>query len=423
MVSPQDRPAALVHARTEALLGHPAWTPTHHEPEPLHPQQVSLQAAITRWALFQLHLVPAVAHFLLGWGRGLVERFATATTLGREADAEARLRPLPSERVAELADARMRGVQERLRTTLLEEEEQGDQEASWCQAVPTAWHELRDVALALVDGSRLPVVHPGLVVGHPDDVYEVESGARIGLVDVEVAAQTVADIEEYRRTVRDDPARRSGRHAATSRRARAGDEVAAHDDPFAPFLSWLEQRERTLMWQVAARVDDLRQQARARAARAERAIAAAAPPATDRLEAARQLLVACWGVALAAALLFTVMSVLSVVDDPGGVFSSVPDVGWYDLARVALVAVTVLLTAGTLHFHAMHSYARAVACRIHTLQRAADECVAARHEERRWQHVQAELADWAVVLGELLHRPWAPPRSSSTSPRVGSPTS
>jgi hypothetical protein len=419
---PSDNPAALVRSSTERLMTHPEWTPPEREPDPLEKRQLTLGALLRQWALFQLRLVPAVLHFLSGWGRGLVERWVTAATVGRDAGDVGRVRPLPPDKVLQLARMRMQQLEDRLRPTRLEEEAN-----SWGQTTPAAWRELRELAIGLVDGSRLPsrfkratrggaetVLPPGFVVGDPDDVHELDSGERIGLVDVERAAAVVAEKERARQE-REAAAGRvyAGRRAERDRLQHPGREGPDHlgDDEADPFQGWLEQRQNTLLWQVTARVVDLKRQERARAAQAHRALTHAEPPATDKLEAAKRFLVGAWGVTLAVAAVLGLVAVLNTIEDPVGVLQALPDLDWVDLLQVVFVVLVVLLTAGTLYFQAMRSYDWAVTRRMHDLQQAGDDYVTARHEERRWQLMQSGLADWARILGQLLHRTWAPPTS------------
>jgi hypothetical protein len=63
-----------------------------------------------------------------------------------------------------------------------------------------------------------------------------------------------------------------------------------------------------------------------------------------------------------------------------------------------------------MYFQAMRSYEWAVTRRMHTLQQAGDDYVAARHQERRWELMHTGIVDWARILGELLHRPWTAPQ-------------
>ena len=190
---PADNPTALVRSCTEELMTHPEWAPLAREEEPLHKQQIPLRAAMRQWLTFQLLLVPAVFHFLFGWGRGIVERRVTALTVGREAGEEGKVRPLPPDAVEKIAKGRMQQLEDDLSPSRLDEEA-----GAWAQTTPAAWRELRQLALGLVDGGRLSarftrgghggaveVVPPGSVVGAPDDHYELGSGQTVGLVDVE----------------------------------------------------------------------------------------------------------------------------------------------------------------------------------------------------------------------------------------------
>jgi hypothetical protein len=225
----------------------------------------------------------------------------------------------------------------------------------------------------------------------------------------------VAEIEQRTKDEEDAARRVAGRHVDRSRQP--GPEPKPENDlaPLQqedqdPFLGWLEKRQSTLLWQVATRVLELRRRERARAEQAHRALAETGAPSTTKLEEAKRFLVVCWGVTLAAAALLGLVTALRAVEDPWGFLSALPRFDWVDLIRVLLVVGVVLLTAGTLYFQAMRSYEWAVTRRMHALQQASDDYVTARHQERRWQLMQSGLADWAQVLGELLHRPWAPPR-------------
>ena len=44
---------------------------------------------------------------------------------------------------------------------------------------------------------------------------------------------------------------------------------------------------------------------------------------------------------------------------------------------------------------------------VSTIGVAGDEYVVARQQERRWELMYQALMDWAAVLAEILHRPWA----------------
>lgn len=412
---PAQNPAAVVLSATERLMTHPEWVSVEREPEPLEKRQLSLGTVLRQWALFQLRLVPAVVHFLFGWGRGLVERSVTAATVGRDAGDVGRVRPLPPDKVRQIAEFRMRKLEDRLRPTRLEEEA-----ASWGQTTPSAWRELRELAIGLVDGSRLPsrfnrvsrggaeeVLPAGYVVGHPDDAYELDSGEKIGPVDVEKAAVAVAEIERRRQL---EAERSAGRHTDRTKQQQHDDELDdLAPDEVDPFLSWLEQRQTTLLWQVAGRVVELKRKERALAAQAQHSLADTAPPSTDKLEGARKFLVAAWGITLGALALLGCLAALGAIEDPWGFLSALPRVDWLDLLRVLFVVAVVLLTAGTMYFQAMRSYDWAVTRRMHALQQASDDYVTARHQERRWQLMQSGMGDWAPTLGELLHRPWDPP--------------
>ena len=445
---PSDNPAALVRSCTERLMTHPEWTPLEREWGPLLKEQISVHVAVRQWLGFQLRLFPAMLHFLFGWGRGLVERQVTALTVGRDAGEEGKLRPLPPDKVKEVAELRMQKLEDELRPTRLEEEA-----AAWGQATPAAWRELRDLAIGLVDGSRLSerfarpsrggaveVVPPGYVVGAPDDSYELWSGERVGLVDVQRAGAAVAEIERAREEeARADRARAAAAGGSVGRNSlrasvpprktsdeqggpsdgedaagldpEASEEPAAESDNRENFLLWLEQRRSTLLWQLTVRALELKDRERERAERAQQAIADAKPPSTDKLESAKTFLVTCWGLTVAAFTLVVLLNLISAISDPLDFLTSLSDVASLDLLRVVLVVLTLLLVAGTLYFQAMKSYDWAVTKRMHALTRASDDYVTSRHQERRWKLMHHGLVDWARILSETLHRPWSPPRS------------
>ena len=155
------------------------------------------------------------------------------------------MRPLPPDAVEKIAKGRMQQLEDDLSPSRLDEEA-----GAWARTTPAAWRELRQLALGLVDGGRLSarftrgghggaveVVPPGSVVGAPDDQYELGSGLTVGLVDVERAAEAVAEIEKAREEEERARARRAAdaeRAARYPSRSRAGARSAAHRTPAAP---------------------------------------------------------------------------------------------------------------------------------------------------------------------------------------------
>jgi hypothetical protein len=86
---------------------------------------------------------------------------------------------------------------------------------------------------------------------------------------------------------------------------------------------------------------------------------------------------------------------------------SLPDLNWPNIVRFVVIVLLVLLITGTYYFQQLRAYEWRVLVRLHTIRVASDEYVLARQQERRWELMYQGLMDWAAVLAEILHRPWA----------------
>ena len=408
---PADNPESVVASAVDRLLTHPEWALDERHSTPLDRTQVSLGSLLRNWAVFQLQMPIAVLKFLFGVGRSWVEHSITAATVGRDAGEVGRVRPLSPDEARQVAEHRMKALAEELGPARLHEEA-----SSWGQATPSAWRELRELVIGLVDGSRLPdrfarttrggleeVLPPAAVAPHPGETLDLSIGTRLGSIDVEDVAEVAQRLPEEHSDERVG-ATPDG-HSPDLPAHEATDGVAKRSEK-ERLTSWVEQRKHTLLWSLATRVCEFRRKEHAQAAAAQDVLENSTPPSTMRLQTAQVIVVGAWLLALLATLLAGAWVWADAREDPLGLLARLPEVNWQNIARLVLVVLAVLLVAGTNYFQALRAYEWSVAQRMHTIRQASDEYVAARQQEKRWTLMYRGLQEWGRVFGELLHRPW-----------------
>lgn len=411
---PADNPEAVVRGALIKLLQHPEWAPLERSPEQLEKLQVSLGALLTNWALFQVQLPAATARYVFGLGRSVVERSVTAATVGLQAGEVGRVRPLTPDQARTVAEFRMRELADQLEPARLH-----DEASSWGQTTPAAWRELRELAIGLVDGSRLPdrysrttrggldeVLAPSHVVPHPADVLELVGRPTLSGVDIERFAEASMDLEEMDGGAGEDPP--SG--GAESQPAEDGPK-----GPEAPvqlsktvLAAWVETRKDTLMWLLASRVHEFKRRESDQVEVSEAALKSTGVPSTDALRRGEAFVVLSWaGTALA--VIFAGLWVWgSIREDPiAFVTTRLPDLNWENISRLILLVLGILLVAGTNYFQALRAYEWQVTRRMQHIRNASDEFVISRQQEKRWALMSQGVQDWGRIMAELLHRPWA----------------
>ena len=185
---PSDNPRALVEKFLDKLTEHPDWSPLQRASTPLEKVQVSLGTLLRNWGAFQLQLPVAVMSFLFGLGQEMIERSLTAATVGRGAGELGKVRPMSPDQARVVAEYRINTLTAELKPARL-----ADEAASWGVTTPSAWRELRELVIGLVDGSRLPdrfprnvrggldeVLPPAVVVAPPLDAWTTALRARSG---------------------------------------------------------------------------------------------------------------------------------------------------------------------------------------------------------------------------------------------------
>ena len=421
---PADNAQAVAEDSVTRLLADPEWAPQHRIVEPLEKAQVRLLALVRNWAIFQLQMPLAAFKFLFGLGRSMVEEAITAATVGRGAGEVGRVRPLSPDEVRQVAEFRMKSLSADLNPERLREEA-----SRWGQATPTAWRELRELAIGLVDGSRLPdrftrpmragldeVLTPVDVVPPPGDGLTLKRATTIGPIDVE----RVADVaQELAQAEADASATRSeqGDAPATADASAPDDQPDREPTETDLLIAWVERRKPSLMWQLASRVYDFRRTELRQAQSAEQALASTSPPSTARLKTAQTVVIVSWLLTLIGAALLGAWAWAASREDTWAFFAQLPELNWENIGKYVLVILIALVVAGTLYFQALRAYEWQVMQRMHRIRQAGDEYVAARQQEKRWTLMYRGIQDWGAILSELLHRPWL--TTSAEEERLG----
>jgi hypothetical protein len=403
---PADNPEAVVNNTVDKLLTHPQWAREEREVRPLEKAQLSLGTVLKNWALFQLQMPIAVFTFLFGLGRSAMEKAITAATVGRDAGEVGRVRPMSPDQAQQVAEFRMKKLSDQLEPARLH-----DEAASWGQTTPAAWRELREVAIGLVDGSRLPdrysrttrggldeVLPPFAVVPTPDDSLTLPGMPRLSGIDVGQVAEVAQQLEaREQEEAEKHPAETSGDDETEDVEPSDKDRLAA----------WVEKRKHSLMWLVASRIYDFRRLENAQAQASYEALTNTKVPSTGRLRTAQALVVIAWLLTVFVAVLVGLWVWASSREDMVAFLTRLPELNWQNITRVVLVVALALLLAGTNYFQALRAYEWQVALRLHTVRQASDEYVTSRQQEKRWALMFQGVQDWGRVFGELLHRPWA----------------
>jgi hypothetical protein len=402
---PADNATAVVESSINKLFEGPEWAPTRRTKTPLEKVQVSLGTLLRNWALFQLQLPVTAIKFLFGLGRNAAEQAVTAVTVGRGAGEVGRVRPLTPEQVMQIAQYRVDQLSEELKPERLR-----DEASAWGQRTPTAWRELRELAIGLVDGSRMPdrfsrthrggqdeVVTPGYVVPSPEDELRLLNSQSIGSLDV----QGLSELRQQL-AVEADPT-----NADSSAKTRPDVAVLDEGPSDADRLQqWVERREDSLMWRLAVKVYELRRQQQVQAQAAHDALTNTKIPDTKRLKPAKTLVLISWIVTLVGLIYLALVVYAGMRDDPVAFLKALPQLNWENVAKTLLIIVLVLLAAGTFYFQTLRAYEWQVMQRLRMIREASDDYVAARQQERRWALMYEGVQDWGAVFAELLHRPW-----------------
>lgn len=416
---PATDPDAVVNSAVDKLAQHPEWAALQREPHPLQKEQVSLGTLLRNWALFQLQLPVAAFMFLLGLGRAAVEKSVTAATVGRHAGEEGRVKPLTPEQAQTVAEFRMKELARQLQPDRLAAEA-----SRWGQTTPTAWRELRDLAIGLADGSPLPrrhtravrggleeVLAPHFVVPIPGGATTLSSGHTLSCIDV----ASVAEASEAIGT----PTTDDGREATTTTNSSADDQasrpIGRHAQSLSPegpdatneLAAWVEARKHSLLWRIASNVYQHQREEAARAERAEKTLTESQAPSTKRLRFAQLVVTVAWAVTFLAVVLAALWIWASVQDNPLAFLDRLPDVNWLNISRLVAVVLAILLLAGTFYFQSLRKYEWEVTQRLHALHEAGDEYATAKQQLQRWALMYTGLQDWGCILSELLHSPWA----------------
>jgi len=403
---PADNPEAVVHNAFDKLLTHPQWARVEREVRPREKTQVSLGTMLKNWLLFQLQMPVAVFTFLFGLGRSAVEKAITAATVGRDAGEVGRVRPLSPDQARQVAEFRMKQLSDQLEPGRLH-----DEAASWGQTTASAWRELRELAIGLVDGSRLPdrysrtmrggldeVLPPFAVVPPPDDALTLPGMPRLTGIDVARVADVAQQLEA-----------REQEEAQKNKAETPADEDTEDVEPSDKdrLAAWVEKRKHSLMWLVASRIYDFRRSENAQAQASYDALTNTKVPSTGRLRSAQAMVVIAWLLTALVAALVGLWVWASLREDPISFLAQLPELNWQNVTRVVLIVALALLLAGTNYFQALRAYEWQVALRLHTVRQASDEYVTSRQQEKRWALMSQGVQDWGRVFGELLHRPWA----------------
>ncbi len=308
-------------------------------------------------------------------------------------------------------------------------------------------HPARNSLIGLVDGSAVPppfirpqrgsldeVLTPSFVVPDPDDELILEDGARIRLVDAQLAADAVAGVRETEYDAEpkaaeavnplglsikdvadagDDPNGRPS-HAAESyvdnSPPSAEPEGTGGSEPSEATLpdreedieNWIARREHSLFWRLAEHVRLLRTNENATADHALHDATNGDVPSTKKLVASRNLLVISWLIGV----LGTVSIILWLVLDARLGSGLLPALSVRRVGLAVALVVGVVLAGGILYFRSLRAYEWSVMQRMHRIRQASDEFVDASQQARRWQMMYEGTMDWAAILGPLLHRPW-----------------
>jgi hypothetical protein len=340
--------------------------------------------------------------------------------VGRGAGEVGRVRPLTPDEARQVAEYRVQSLSAQLEPARLQ-----DEAASWGQTMPQTWRELRELSIGLVDGSRVPawytrvtrggleeVVPPSWVVPHPDAVLALPGQETLTGVDVAKVAQVASDL--------DDPADPSGSgpspekappEATADREATVNNGGAEGESPQETaqemLAAWVEGRKTSLLWLLATRIYDLRRRENGQAAAAHKALTQTDAPSTSRLQFAEKLVKVGWALTLVAMVFLALWIVDHLGRNPLDFVVSLPELNWPNIVRFVVIVLLLLLITGTYYFQQLRAYEWRVLLRLHTIRVASDDYVLARQQERRWELMYQGLMDWAAVLAEILHRPWA----------------
>jgi hypothetical protein len=397
---PAESPAAVVRNNVERLFTHPEWMPHEKEVSPLHKAHRPLGDLIRNWAVFQLTLPLAVLRFVFGIGRSFVERSVTAATVGHEAGEVGRIRPLSPEEVELIAKARLKELSDELAPARLE-----DEAATWGQTTPSAWRELRELVIGLVDGSRLP----------DRFTRTTRASALEVLPPSAVVASPHLDADSPETPT--SPTESEGRHRRTEEPA-PGDADGPHEpgDPGGDSTEAELESKYSLIAQVETRVGEHLARERASAVEARKELHSLSPPDTKRLRKTQGLVKLAWSLTFLTLIVIALLVWADASSDTIEWLRHLPDVDWATVAWYAGLVLVALLAVGTAYFQALVAYEWQVSLRLHRLREASDSYVVARREERRWRVMQAGLRDWAATLAELLHRPWHVPTQPDVPP-------
>lgn len=422
---PADNPRAVIEKSLDRLLEGPEWAPQEREVRPLEKAQVSLGTLLRNWAVFQLLLPLAAVRFMLGHARTVVEQSVTAATVGRGAGEIGRVRPLTPDQVAQVAEFRMRALSDELSPERLSEEA-----SNWGQQTPTAWRELRELAIGLVDGSRLPdrfsrtsragldeLLSPSAVVPAPTATTPAAVAGNVEELDVERAAAMAQKLKAEQAAQGPAPDTDPQKPIAKVDKAKDAEKAAQpkpepkpkEPDKLEQLESWVERRRHTLMWQLAARVYEFRRRENNQVKTAQQTLESAAIPSTRRLETAQKVVIGSWLITLIGVLLLALWVWAASREDPWEFMAQLPNLNWENIAKLVGGVAAILLVAGTIYFQALRAYEWQVLQRMHTIRQAGDEFVASSQQEKRWSLMYAGVLAWGKLLGELLHRPWAEP--------------
>lgn len=411
--APADNAQAIARDSVEKLLASPEWAPQQRISEPLEKAQVPLGVIVRNWAIFQLQMPMAAFRFLFGIGRSMVEEAITAATVGRGAGEVGRVRPLSPDEVREVAEFRMKSLSAEVNPERLR-----DEASRWGQATPTAWRELRELAIGLVDGSRLPdrfsrttragldeVLKPIEIVPPPTDSLTLPGRPTIGSIDVERVAeiaheQTQAEADAAAATAE------QGKSPALGDPSAAGEETEIEPTESDHLAAWVEQRKPSMLWQLATRVYEFRRTELSQAQAAEEDLTSTSPPSTARLKTAQVVVIACWLLTLLGSAVIGAWAWAAARQDTWAFLAHLPEIDWETIGKIVLGILLALLVAGTLYFQALRAYEWQVMRQMHRIRQAGDEYVAARQQEKRWALMYRGIQEWGAILGELLHRPW-----------------
>ena len=245
-------------------------------------------------------------------------------------------------------------------------------------------------------------------------------GAATG--DLEVAEAADEDLAEAKaaksrakRALHKAELARDGARSSTERAQAAFDAVSAEYDAF---LVWVERIQGSVVFRL---IDDVAKRSDGFRERHEilRAALKVMTPESDDLVRAQRTLWRWWGVTVGLWLVLLLgVGVTYLFVDRQGVdprsLETVPEAmvwvyeNWYRmLLGITVLTFAVLLWANHLYYRANRRYLWAVQSAAEGRLRASEDLVFTGREAARLRHLNPALADWASIIGWVIHHPYS----------------